>query len=264
MLLIKWFDSFNVSSRSRTYRTVKAILAQNPNIEAINNDGNTALMLAAQKGHTDIFNALLAKNPNIINAQNKFGATALYLAVENEHPDTVNALLNQGANTEIRQNNGWTALMFAAQKGHAYIFNALLAKNPNIINAQNNEGWTALMIAAEHGHTGIVNTLLQRGANLDLRNNNGDNAFHIALRKDHNEVHMAIFRASINIVTPSRPIFSPSLLPLPENYFAANLPQFRSLDNPRLSRDFFTVNPYNNPAYVEEQNRRAYASGLIR
>ena len=114
--------------------------------------------------------------------------------------------------------------MFAAQKGHAYIFNALLAKNPNIINAQNNEGWTALMIAAEHGHTGIVNTLLQRGANTNIGNRNGGTAFLIARSKGHNEIENAIFNASHPVVvTPSQPAA------LPSSY------------NPRLSRDFFAT-----------------------
>ncbi len=47
---------------------------------------------------------------------NEFGDTALMLAAEEGHTEAVNALLVNGANINAINKDGWTALMIAAQK----------------------------------------------------------------------------------------------------------------------------------------------------
>jgi ankyrin repeat protein len=66
-------------------------------VEAVDQDGFTALMCAAWKGHTDIVNALAGTHNANVEAVNRNGCTALMIAVFNGHTDTVNALGRHGA-----------------------------------------------------------------------------------------------------------------------------------------------------------------------
>ena len=67
------------------------------NVDAVNDDGQTALMLAAEHGHTVIVNALAGTHGanvnavNAVNAVNRGGMTALMLAAEHGHTDTERA-----------------------------------------------------------------------------------------------------------------------------------------------------------------------------
>ena len=55
--------------------------------------GNNALVLAADRGHTDVVEALLAVDGIDVNHATKVGGTALMLAAEAGHVDTLRVLL---------------------------------------------------------------------------------------------------------------------------------------------------------------------------
>lgn len=89
-------------------------------------DGRTALMIAAQVGHTDVISVLL-KNKADVNAKtNVNGQTALISAISGGHTDVVSLLIENGADVNAEDNDGWTASMFAAQNGHTEVVSVLL------------------------------------------------------------------------------------------------------------------------------------------
>ena len=69
------------------------------------------------QGNTDTIKLLLDNGANP-DEQNKEGQTALMLAAERGHLATAKVLLASGANINIKDNNNNTALMLAARKGH--------------------------------------------------------------------------------------------------------------------------------------------------
>ena len=75
-------------------------------------DGATALIWAARKGHGEIVETLLAKGA-AMNLQTGAGATALMMAASKGNVDIVSALLTKGANTKLQVSDGRTALDFA-------------------------------------------------------------------------------------------------------------------------------------------------------
>jgi ankyrin repeat protein len=122
--------------------------------------GNIALHFAALNGHTDIVNALLAKEGIKINEKNSIGSTALREAAGNGHTDVVNALLaKEGIKINEKDDYGDTALHEAAANGRTDIVNALLAKEGVLINEENRYGQTALQLAAGNGYIEIVNII---------------------------------------------------------------------------------------------------------
>ena len=53
-----------------------------------------------------------------VNAKNNYGGTALMLAAENGHTETAELLLKHGAEVNAKNNGGWTALRHAAERGN--------------------------------------------------------------------------------------------------------------------------------------------------
>ena len=78
---------------------------------------DTALTIAADKGHHD-FVTLLLEHDAQLNARNKKGCTALWLACNGGHLETVKVLIGKGADTEAQDNRKLTPLMVAFRKGH--------------------------------------------------------------------------------------------------------------------------------------------------
>src|SRR3989339_521673 len=109
------------------------------------------------------------------------GTTALYVAAQNGHTQIVELLLAAGANVNSpRTDNGMTPLLIAAQNGHAQIMQLLLAAGANVDIQRTDSGTTPLFIAAQLGHTQIVRLLLAAGADITLRDNSGRTAEGVA------------------------------------------------------------------------------------
>ena len=108
---------------------------------------NEDLINAAGRGELAIVEALLAKGTDV-QARDNHGRTALMLASLNGHLVVVQALLAKGADVQAKSTNGNTALMAASWKGHLAVMQALLAKGADV-QAKNIDGRTALMVAKD-------------------------------------------------------------------------------------------------------------------
>lgn len=92
-----WQDAI---SNGDTVR-VATFLDAGADINALDGYGQTALMNAAHKGHTEIVR-LLAKRGANLNHTAKFGLSALMLAVIADHPEVVRVLVDVGADIALR------------------------------------------------------------------------------------------------------------------------------------------------------------------
>ena len=84
-------------------------------MNAVSDDGSTALMCAAEYGHNHIIELLLKHKANI-NHSNIDGETALFSAVYGEHINTVRFLLKNSCDATIKNNRGVTAYETAQNK----------------------------------------------------------------------------------------------------------------------------------------------------
>ena len=75
---------------------MQALLAQGADVNAKDNLGYTALMYAAENGHTETAQALLAHGTDV-NAKDNFGWTALMYAKEMGYVETIRMLKKAGA-----------------------------------------------------------------------------------------------------------------------------------------------------------------------
>ena len=94
--------------------------------ETADDQGKTALILAAAEGHTATVKTLLANGADVKNTD-KQGKTALIWAAELDHIPAVQALVVSGADVNHQANDGTTALAAAKNKNDAELV-ALLEK----------------------------------------------------------------------------------------------------------------------------------------
>ena len=88
---------------------LKALLSQGVNINAADNDGETALMEAADGRNVEVVRVLIANGANV-NAADEDGETALMIAADDGTAETVRLLIEAGANVNARDEDGETAL----------------------------------------------------------------------------------------------------------------------------------------------------------
>lgn len=116
---------------------VAALLLQVPQLQLdlANGVGETPLMMAALRGHTDWVKRLVEKGARI----NQPGWTPLHYAATGPEPASVAWLLERGAEANARSPNGSTPLMMAARYGSEESVALLLAKgaDPKLRNERN-------------------------------------------------------------------------------------------------------------------------------
>ncbi len=109
VILIHWAVAQNYGA------LIEDLLAEyNPNLTIQDNEGNTALHLAARNGNNLILQVLLAHGANI-NAVNNNGDTALHVASRAGRTIPVRQLLEAGALVTLPNYNGDTAWRLAAR-----------------------------------------------------------------------------------------------------------------------------------------------------
>ncbi len=132
-------------------------------VNAKDNDGLTALMLASELGYTVEIVKLLIKAPGIdVNAKsNSNERSALSMASMNGNTEAVKLLLTiPGIDVNTRGKDGHTPLSFASMNANSEIVKLLLAIPGIDVNARGKDGNTALRFASMNGHAGVVKLLL--------------------------------------------------------------------------------------------------------
>ncbi|XWS34599.1 hypothetical protein CRYUN_Cryun21dG0052200 [Craigia yunnanensis] len=144
-------------------------------------DGYSALMMAASGGHVETFKLLLCAGANI-KLSNKYGETALSLLELNQNGDVFDQLMLECALEEANGPIGFYALHRAANRGDLNLVNILTSRGCDI-NAFDADGYTPLMLAARGGYGGVCELLISCGAKCDIENARHETALLLARKK---------------------------------------------------------------------------------
>ena len=141
------------------------MLANGPDLGALNSDGNPALFVYAVNGKHDIVKSLLDQKatPDVVGA---CGGLPLMKAAEHGYLSIVELLYHAGAKINARSHNDRldTALGLAAMHGHLQVVVKLIDWGADV-DAMNGWHHTPLNEACAHAHEDVAIHLILNGAN---------------------------------------------------------------------------------------------------
>jgi ankyrin repeat protein len=117
---------------------------------------------AAKQGDLAKVNALLKGHPDLVSSKANDGRTPLHMAAEAGHKNVAELLLANKAKVNAKDSGGFTPLHFAALYGRKDVAEYLLA-NKAKVNAKDNGGFTPLQYATKEGHKDVVELLRRHG-----------------------------------------------------------------------------------------------------
>ena len=178
---------------------IVAALAAGADPNAADEQGNTALILAAAGGFfgdaKPAITALAAAKANL-DARNRDGVTALMVAARENEWSYAEALIAAGAEVSAADPDGWTALMYAAYNGSATVAKALLAAKADP-KPRAKSGWDALLLAISSGQGSLAETLVAAGVPVPKTSPSGGTPLNLAV--------MSGDLAAVRLVLASKP-----------------------------------------------------------
>ncbi len=126
-------------------------------------DNQTALMLAAAKGHADIVRMLITAGADV-NKRTTGGRTALIYALCAKNPAGASLLLAAGANVNVKSQFGEIPLLMASKAGRSDLMEMLLKAKANLEWCDAETNAAGLLEAATRGYTDVAALLLQANA----------------------------------------------------------------------------------------------------
>uniref|UniRef100_A0A7N8WV67 E3 ubiquitin-protein ligase MIB2 n=1 Tax=Mastacembelus armatus TaxID=205130 RepID=A0A7N8WV67_9TELE len=193
----------------------RLLLSKGANVNLLNNSMCTALHIAVNKGFTDVVRVLTEHSADV-NLQDSYGDTPLHDAIAKDFRNIIEILAvvpnidftqqnHRGFNllhhaalkgnklatekilararqlVDVKKEDGFSALHLAALNNHRDVAEILIKEGRGDINIRNNRNQTPLQLAVMQGHTDLVQLLVAEGADVNMEDEDGDTAMHVAL-----------------------------------------------------------------------------------
>lgn len=151
-------------------------------------NGNTALHRAVQRGNTDIVRLLLQAGADKM-AKGFGDATPLIMAAACGYKELVQLLVDEGTDISAIDGEGYNVLHAAAQNGYPDLVRFLLeCEGADIASGAGTGVATPLQVAARAGWVDVVKLLLEKGASTADKGPHGFTALHSAASRGKAEV----------------------------------------------------------------------------
>jgi hypothetical protein len=135
-------------------------------LDAKDEDGDTAFLTAIKKQELDIASELLQKGANI-NASDNDGFSALHHVAMRDNHETMSFLLEEGLDPNLSDKKGRTALHLLARFGSKATLKLLLLFGAEV-DVTDELGFTPYSYAALYGKINVARYLANIGANVEL------------------------------------------------------------------------------------------------
>ncbi|XP_022740355.1 ankyrin-2-like [Durio zibethinus] len=159
---------------------LKAVIGRGDiNLDYQDDNGFSAVMVAALKGHVEAFRLLVYAGADV-KLLNKSGETAITMSELNHNRDLFEKVMLEFALEKGNHNaGGFYALHCAARHGDLDAVTLLTSRGYDV-NVPDGDGYTPLMLAAREGHGPMCELLISHGANCDFKNAKGETALSLA------------------------------------------------------------------------------------
>lgn len=190
--------------------SVIAKLEEGADINALNENGDSALSLAAARGHKEIVLLLFTKGANV-GSMNQQRETALVQAAKHGHDRILNILISHSES--IDDYHCQMALGAAAERGHKKIVETLLqiGVDADKLDISDEKANTPLFKAARNGHEDVVRSLLLHGVRTDTFNFWNQTAMFAACQANQKMIALRLFKSGAEFDTKASSVASSGL-----------------------------------------------------
>lgn len=192
-------------------------------------NGVYSILEAAAAGNTEVLQARIAEGCDV-NQKDEEGNTALHLAARRNSAENLAMLLKKGADPMVEDAAGKTAAQLASSKKAIRILRGAMAArnkeielcdkvtagdmdtleaalgskrfNPNMLNKDNSK--SLLILICEKGNISMARKLIKAGADVNYAAPNGRSVLHHAVDVDNAELVSMLLEAGANPMAPSR------------------------------------------------------------
>jgi ankyrin repeat protein len=158
----------------------------------VNTGDCTPLMIAIEKGNTDTVEILLKYSVDIdVNDTGIHNEIALHHACQKQRYEIAEMLIKAGSKLNWPNDHGITPLISAVIENDNIMVKLLLEKGADVNLGDTRDGYldqTPLMYAASYGYKEIAYILIKNGANVNKKDKNGETALDYAIRNNSNEI----------------------------------------------------------------------------
>ena len=172
------YDDFFNAIKADDAPAISQLLARGFDVNTLDPQGLHGLILAIKEPSLKAAQALVNAPKIDLNLLNGNGESPLMLAALKGELDLVEKMVKKGADVN---KTGWTPLHYAASNGHSAVIRLLL-ENYAYIDAESPNGSTPLMMASMYGSPESVKLLLGEGADPLLKNQQNMTALQFAQR----------------------------------------------------------------------------------
>jgi hypothetical protein len=177
------YEDFFTAVKQDDAAAIQRLLQRGFDPNTLDPKGQHGLYLALQEPSLKAAQVLASWPKTNVNQLNTAGESPLMMAAFKGHTDLAAALIRRDADVN---KTGWTPLHYAASSGHVALI-SLLLDNHAYIDAESPNGTTPLMMAAMYGTPAAVKFLLEAGADPLLKNQQGLGAIEFAQRASRPE-----------------------------------------------------------------------------
>lgn len=146
-------------------------------INCIDVNGSTPLMLCCRKGKLDFIKLCIEKGADI-NRKDYFGSTAIFLAAMIGSNECVSYLCDQGADVSICNLEGESVLFYSTLHGNHHTSELLLNKYPDLLFKRDSGNRTPLHFAVSRCYSKCVNLFIDRCIDINSKDNEGYSPIH--------------------------------------------------------------------------------------
>lgn len=182
------------------------LLEKGADINAVDADGKSSLMIATRFHNIDCFGKLLDRSADVNIADNN-GVTAAMIAATFKNSNLLERLIHKGADLNKRDKNSKTALMLAIQEWNLENVKLLIENNAEI-DQTDCDGNTALMLAILMRKDDLAKILIAKDARSDIYNSDGKGALALAFEHNHKELFQLLFEKAPGSLPTEMNIFS--------------------------------------------------------
>lgn len=165
----------HMAAEANDIETIKVLLESGFDVDALNEKGRSALMIACIKGHYELAELLLEHGANKELLDNQGNNILIILSCFND-AEGVRFLLSKGFDTELVDKAGFTPLLRACNAGAGDAAKLLLDAGADI-QARNKYNQSALVLSARGGLLDLVKYFIEQGISEHELDGFGFNAF---------------------------------------------------------------------------------------